>query len=202
MTQVIPDTAAVVGGPEVSTGNEVADYGDSGLMICIGRRRRSALAEVYRRHGGTMHTLAAQVCGTELGEDVVRDVMVALWRDPEAFDAGRSSLRGFLLAQAHARAVEAVRTDAAGRSRTSARVDRGAGVDRAALAGHVGEHAWSVLSALPEHECNAIALAYFCGYSCAELADLVGQPRQIATGQVRSGLVGLGARSSQPDSAR
>jgi len=205
VTQVVPDTsAAILGVAEASTGVEVAHHSDSGLMICIGRRRRSeaALAEVYHRHGGAMHTLAAQVCGSEFGEDVVREVMLALWRDPEGFDASRSSLRGFLLAQAHAGAVEAVRKETAGRSRASASVVRGAGVDRTALSDHVGERAWSVLSALPEHDCSAIALAYFCGYSCAELAGLLGQPQQNARGQMRSGLVGPGAQSSHYDSAR
>ncbi|MDQ6726054.1 MAG: hypothetical protein M3066_07825 [Actinomycetota bacterium] len=48
--------------------------------ICIGRRRccEAALAHVCRRQGGAMHALAAQVCGIEFGEDVVRDVMLAL----------------------------------------------------------------------------------------------------------------------------
>jgi len=173
-------------------------------MICIGRRCRSeaALAEVYRRHGGAMHALAAQVCGSELGEDVVRDVMLALWRDPEGFDAGRASLRGFLLAQAHAHAVELVRKDEARRARASATVFREDGVNSAALAGHVGEHAWSVLSAAPEPDSSAIALAYFCGYSCADLADLTGQTQQVINGRMRSGLVGLGARSPRSDPSR
>jgi len=37
---------------------------------------------------------------------------------------------------------------------------------------------------------------------CAELAGLLGQPQQIATGQMGSGLVGSGAQSSHYDSAR
>jgi len=204
VTQVIPDTAAIVGGTEASADAELAHHSDQGLMICIGRRRRCgpALAEVYRRHGGAMGTLAIQVCGSKLGEDVVREAMLALWRDPDGFDASRASLRGFLLAEAHARAVEAVRKDAAGGSRVLPRVVDGAGVDCPALAGHVGEHAWSMLSELPERDCSAVALAYFCGYSGAELADLLGQPQCVVTRHMRAGLAGLGARSSHNDSLR
>jgi len=205
MTEVIPDTAAAtVGGTEASTATDVAHLSDSGLMICIGRRRSAepALAEVCRRHGGAMHGLAAQICGAELGEDVVHEVMLAVWRNPEAFDAGRSSLRGFLLAQAHARAVEVVREDPARRPCAWATVIRGARVDTAALAGHVGERAWSALSALPEHDCRAIALTYFCGFSCAELAELLGLPEKTITGRVRSGVVGLSGRSAGHDSTQ
>ncbi len=92
-------------------------------VICIGRRRccETALAHVCRQ-GGAMHALAAQVCGTEFGEDVVREAMLALWRDPEGFEAGRYSRRGFLLAQAHA--VEVVHKDALRRRCASATVVR------------------------------------------------------------------------------
>jgi len=44
--------------------------------------------------------------------------------------------------------------------------------------------------------------ADFRSYSRAELAGLRGQPQQIPTGQMRSGLVGPGAQSSHYDSAR
>ncbi len=176
----------------------MAHHSDGGLIICVGRRSEAALAEVYRRHGGAMHALAAQICGAELGEDVVREVLLALWRDPDGFDASRSSLRGLLLAQAHTRAVEVVRNDAAMRAGISATVVRGDRVDTGALAGHVGERAWSALSALPEHERSAIILAYFCGYSCAELAELVGQPQRTVKGWTRAGLVGLSTQAGRP----
>ncbi len=63
MTKIDSDTA---GGADGSKADDcgVAQLGDAGLIVCIGRHRHySALAEVYRRHGGPVPDLAVRVCG-------------------------------------------------------------------------------------------------------------------------------------------
>ncbi len=49
-------------------------------------------------------------------EDVTQEVFLRLWNQPDRFDAARGSLRSFLLAQAHGRAVDAVRSSSSRRS--------------------------------------------------------------------------------------
>jgi len=69
-----------------------------------------ALAELYRRHAGPCLGLARRVLGDRtLGEEVVQEVFVRTWRAPERFDAERGSMRSFLLAQVHGRAVDLLR---------------------------------------------------------------------------------------------
>jgi len=146
-----------------------------------------------------MHGLASRVCGADRGDEIVSEVLLALWRDPERFVADHCSLRGILLQQTHARAVEVARADAPRRAQGAAalirRTRRRRDLETARLATQAGDHGWRRLSTLPDDECNAIALAYLCGYSCGELSELLGHPPDTFARQIRSGLIGLRHRS-------
>src|ERR1700728_4506760 len=84
---------------------------DAQLVTSIGRYSEVALAEVYRRHGGAVFGLARRVLNNASeAEDVTQEVFLRLWNEPDRFDPLRGSLRSFLLAQSHARAVDAIRS--------------------------------------------------------------------------------------------
>ena len=91
---------------------------DGALVIAIGRLRDDALAEVYRRHAGAVYGLARHVLGeSSTAEEVVQEVFLRLWNEPERYDPARGALRSFLLAQAHGRAVDLLRSEGARRAR-------------------------------------------------------------------------------------
>ena len=84
---------------------------DTMLMVALARRDGAALAELYRRHGGSLFCAALRVVSMRpLAEEVVRDVFLQLWRSPECFQPERGSLRAFLLAQCHRSAIDIVRS--------------------------------------------------------------------------------------------
>jgi len=167
---------------------EDAQLSDVGLVIGIGRRRVAALAEVYSRHGGPMYDVAARICGAEPAEEVVRTVLLDLWRAPGRYEPARSSLPGFLLQRAHAAAVELVR-DGSAPSPVTLRPGSGRWtLDRRALATRTGNHAWSLLSTLDADERDTIALAYSCGYSSRDLEELLGEPGATVKERILTGL--------------
>src|SRR4029079_18412619 len=85
---------------------------DAQLVVAIGRFHQDALAEAYRRHAGAAFGLALRILNTRtLAEDVVQEVFLRLWNEPEKFDPERGSLRAFLLAQTHGRSVDLVRAE-------------------------------------------------------------------------------------------
>ena len=85
---------------------------DSVLVLALHRHQQEALAELYRRHGGVLFSLAFRVLrARELAEEVVQDIFVRLWNSPERFEPERGELRPFLLAQAHRRAIDVVRSE-------------------------------------------------------------------------------------------
>jgi RNA polymerase sigma-70 factor (ECF subfamily) len=165
---------------------------DAALVVAIGRYHEPALAETYRRHGGAVRSLVQRVVGSDfLADEVTQDVFLRLWREPEQFDATRSGLRTYLVAIAHHRAVDLVRSEAA----RAAREQRAAPGDGNVY--DVEHHAWDLavaeqvrvaLEGLPEGERDAIQLAYFEGRTYREVAALLGEPEGTVKSRIRAGL--------------
>lgn len=171
----------------------LADSSDAALVVAIGRWHDDAMAEVFRRHGGAVFALAKRVLGdTGRAEEVVQEVFVRLWNQPERFDPERGSLRSFLLAQTHGRAVDMLRSDTARRAREEreARVTAESGYDleREVWDLAVADRVRDAVMSLPEDERRAIELAYFRGRTYREVAVELGAPEGTVKSRIRSGL--------------
>jgi RNA polymerase sigma-70 factor (ECF subfamily) len=87
---------------------------------------RGAFDELYRRYSPTAYGIAYRLTGQRLlAQDVVHDAFLALWRAPEAFDAGRGAFRTFFFSLVHHRAVDTIRRE----ERLRARHDRAANLE-------------------------------------------------------------------------
>jgi RNA polymerase sigma-70 factor (ECF subfamily) len=171
----------------------IDEASDAQLVTSIARYSEVALAEVYRRHGGAVYGLARRVLNNPTeAEDVTQEVFLRLWNEPDRYDATRGSLRSFLLAQSHGRAVDAVRSTNSRRvreARDAMRTAEGAydlqhEVWDLAVADQVG-HA---MGSLPEEERRAIELAYFGGRTYREVATLLDQPEGTIKSRIRNGM--------------
>ena len=112
-----PEGAAVPKSPQMSN-VILREMGDAALVVAIGRWRQDALAEAFRRHAGAVHGLARRVLSDDsLAEEVVQEIFLRLWNSPDRFDPDRGSLRSFLLAHAHGRAVDLLLSDVSRRRR-------------------------------------------------------------------------------------
>ena len=183
----------------MAVGSDVRDVGDAALVVAIGRWREDALAEAYRRHAGAVYALACRVLSDgALAEEVVQEVFLRLWRQPDRFDPDRGSLRAFLLAHAHGRAIDALRSESSRRRREEreARSTAEAGYDleREVWDLAVAERVKDALVRLPAEERRAIELAYFDGHTYREVATLLGQPEGTVKSRIRTGLRRLQVR--------
>ncbi len=172
---------------------QIDELSDARLVTSIARYSEVALAEAYRRHGGAVFGLAKRVLQNAAeAEDVTQEVFLRLWNQPDRFDSARGSLRSFLLAQAHGRAVDAVRSSSSRRAREArdalrtaeASYDMQHGVWDLAVADQVA-HA---MGELPEEERRAIELAYFDGRTYREVAQLLDQPEGTVKSRIRNGM--------------
>jgi RNA polymerase sigma-70 factor (ECF subfamily) len=172
---------------------DIQEVSDAQLVTSIARYSEVALAEVYRRHGGAVFGLARRVLqNTSEAEDVTQEVFLRLWNQPDRFDATRGSLRSFLLAQSHARAVDSVRSLNSRRLREARDARRTANADYdmhhevwdMALADQVA----TALGELPEEERRVIELAYFEGHTYVEVAQLLDQPEGTVKSRIRNGM--------------
>jgi RNA polymerase sigma-70 factor, ECF subfamily len=168
---------------------------DFTLVVAVARRDAVALGELYQRYGGSLFCAALRVLSArDLAEEVVQDVFVRLWRNPERFDAARGALRPFLLAQCHGRAVDIVRAEDARRRREvrdANAVKTQSTVEDDVLDFVVGEKVREAVGSLCQAEREAISLAYFGGHTYREVASLLDIPEGTAKSRIRSGLARL-----------
>ena len=115
-----------------------------------------------------------------------------LWDAPEKFDAGRGTLRSYLLAQGHGRAVDLLRAEGSRRRREEREARRSPEGDfdteDEALGLAVAGHVKGALAGLPAEERRAIELAYFGGHTYREVAALLGHPEGTVKSRIRTGL--------------
>lgn len=166
---------------------------DAVLVVAIVRFSQEALAEVYRRHAGTVFGLARRLLGEQaLAEEVTQEVFLHLWRHPDRFDPERGALRAYLLSVTHARSVDVIRSEGARRRREEREARRAgdapADVEEEALRVVSGGEVRSALRVLPEGERRAIELAYFGGHTYREVAGILGQPEGTVKSRIRAGL--------------
>lgn len=160
------------------------DLADADVLQIAARGNPEALAVLYQRHGAACYRLARQVTANgDLAEDAVQEAFIGMWKSPAAYLPDRGSVRSWLLGLTHHKAVDSVRRETSQQRRQSAQaaqqmLDPPASADPAATA-------WGELRAaevraavgeLPEAQRQALALAYFGGYTQSQIAELTGVP--------------------------
>lgn len=175
------------------TRNTIREATDRELMERLCQRDLDALEVLYDRHQSVALGLACRILHNRNdAEDVLQDVFLTLWRQPERYDPERGTVRGWLLAIVHHRSIDRLR-----RLRTSARfveltpdvVDRNAEDPmNLAIAALGREHVSSALAQLPAEQRQAIELSFLHGRTHVEIAELMNCPLGTVKGRIRIGL--------------
>lgn len=168
---------------------------DKALMACIAHADVRAFETLYDRYSGLVYSLA---CGmlqdAQVAQDVTQDVFLAIWREAEAFDLRRGSLRTWILSLAHHKSVDTVR-----RRRRHAMsplpdaMTDDADVIARAMRSAEGADVRAALGELSHDQRTAIVLAYYGGYTQREIADRLGAPLGTIKTRIRDGLLRLRA---------
>jgi RNA polymerase sigma-70 factor, ECF subfamily len=170
--------------------------GDDALVAAVSGRDHEALSEIYRRYGGAVWSVARHVCRrAELAKEVCQAVFTEFWSHPERFDPAEGALRSWLVAQAHARAVQISRSHGPQRSQhgdsRTEQTPPSAEVEIAVHAQALTDDGRRAIDQLVPDEREALLLAYFGGHTTAETARLLGTVEDTVRNHLRSGLLNL-----------
>ena len=205
---------AAAGTSDAPTRYEGAD--DRALVALVTEGDGGALEALYGRYGRACYGLARRIVVDEqLAQDVVQEVFLTLWRDASRFDATRGGFSTYLLSMTHHKSVDCVRREETVRKRRTSselleeRESTDPRPDDAAWTTMRRDRVRTALGTLPEVQREALALAYFGGYTQREIAGLTSTPlgtvkTRMLTGmrRLRGSLAGLSeAEQNQAEGA-
>jgi RNA polymerase sigma-70 factor (ECF subfamily) len=155
---------------------------------------------VYDEHRRGVHATACRVLNSSAAaQDVVQDVFLRVWRNPQKFDSRRGELGSYLRLMARSRAVDLWREgQASGRAEDrlktvlcydATRPD--AQPDHLALASADRSTVRAALCRLPVPQREALVLAYWGGLTADQIAARAGVPLGTAKSRIRLGLARL-----------
>jgi RNA polymerase sigma-70 factor (ECF subfamily) len=157
-------------------------------------------ARMYDEHHRGVHAAAYRVLGNAAqAQDVMQDVFLRVWRNPQKFDARRGELGSYLRLMARSRAVDLWREgQAAGRASDRLKVvvahdapKADARPDQVALESSDRRAVREALSRLPDPQREALVMAYWGGLTADQIADRSGVPLGTAKSRIRLGLARL-----------
>jgi RNA polymerase sigma-70 factor (ECF subfamily) len=176
----------------------LAHLSDEALVALVARGDESALAELYDRVGRVAYGLALRVLRDErLAEDAVQEGFLAVWRTATAFRAERAKASTWILTLVHRRAVDLVRREERRRAdplddaTAAALASADPEPDEAAWLRFERERVQAALALLPDSQREALELAYYGGFSQAELAERLGVPLGTIKSRMFAGLARL-----------
>ena len=169
---------------------------DGDLAVAVVRRDEDAYTEVCRRHRGAIRSASEVILGCDpASDDVVADVLIAFWVNPELFDPARGMLHGYLTLKARGRSIDLLRSRASRHRRelTDARTERKTAreIDSRLLAEEAGHEIARALALLPASQKLPICLAFYEGMSYTAVARHLQIPEGTVKSRIRAGLRNL-----------
>lgn len=170
---------------------------DEALMRLLREREATALDQLYERHSRSVYSLTYRVLGdAAASEDVLQEIFLKLWRQPEAYDPNRGTLVAWLLSVAHHRAIDVLRRQrtraeqpfpehwAAGQAPADGSVDPAEAVGQLEAASAIRR----ALAQIPAAQRRAIEMAFFQGKTHVEISAELGEPLGTAKTRIRLGM--------------
>ncbi|HEX9130901.1 MAG TPA: sigma-70 family RNA polymerase sigma factor [Ktedonobacteraceae bacterium] len=192
------DTSRIAATSKAGTeGLTTAEPTDEELISAICKGEEYAIELLYERYHRYAYSLAYRILRDPLAaEDIVQDTFLSIWRKAPSYQAQHGSVHGWLQAIVRHRAIDKVRT-AAHRDHQWTPIQVDNEQDPPSEQADVWEQTWqgeqhriirAVLDQIPAEQRMVIELAYFGGYTHAEISDQCHIPLGTVKGRMRLGL--------------
>jgi RNA polymerase sigma-70 factor (ECF subfamily) len=178
--------------------DDLRELADEELMQLVGDGEARAFEVVFDRHGGASFSLAYRICGRRaMAEDAVQEAFLSLWRSGARYESTRGSVRSWVLAVVHHRAIDALRRGMVrdgrdvGEEVIAERVAASDSTECEVLRRDEAHTVHGALATLPPEQRAVIELAYFGGFTHLQIAEMLELPVGTVKGRMRLGLTKL-----------
>ena len=176
---------------------ERADADLDTLLTHVAKGDQAAFEGLYDQLAASVYGLIRKVLrNPSQAEEVTQEVLLEVWRNAAKFDAGRGSATAWVMTLAHRRAIDRVRAEEAATAREQRSAEVPAAIDEVAEtveASMDAERLRGCLAGLTELQRESITLAYYGGYSYAQVAALLDTALGTIKTRIRDGLTRLRA---------
>jgi RNA polymerase sigma-70 factor (ECF subfamily) len=172
---------------------------DYELIQRIAGGDESALAELYDRYGRLVMGVALAVVGDRAtAEEITLDIFLRVWQNAGGYDPALSKVSTWLTRLARNRAIDQLRREAARPMAHSIAFDdaaagarAGGDMDTVVDLALERQRVRAAVASLPADQRQALALAFFQGYTHSEIAGLLDQSLGTVKGRIRGGMARL-----------
>lgn len=172
------------------------DTGDEMRLVArIRAGDQQAMSELYDRYSRIVYAVALRVLqDAAAAEDILQDVFLQLWRNPDAFDASRGNLAAWLAVIARHRSIDRLRKRRPEIDIEDCIVAGGPDLRDETERALLVEKVRTALAEMNPDQRGLLELAFFQGLTHSEIAEKTGQPLGTIKTRIRSGLKYLRAK--------
>src|SRR3984885_3066407 len=165
---------------------------DAGLLVLVQRGDEFAMSTLFDRYSKVVYSVALRVLRDPASaEDVLQEIFMQIWRNPNSFIAARGSLGGWLSVVSRNRSIDALRrkkpTDSGEDVVLASPYNLAVEAERNIMM----EKARTAIHELPLEQRKTLEMAFFDGLTHSEIAEMTGDPLGTVKTRIRSALSSL-----------
>jgi RNA polymerase sigma-70 factor (ECF subfamily) len=165
---------------------------DSVLLGLVQKGDEHAMASIFDRYSKVVYSVALRVLrDPSAAEDVLQEIFMQIWRNPNSFIATRGSLGGWLAVVSRNRSIDALRRKRPTESVEDMQFASSYNLAEEAERNFMMDKARSAIHLLPTEQRKTLEMAFFDGLTHAEIAEMTGDPLGTVKTRIRSALITL-----------
>jgi RNA polymerase sigma-70 factor, ECF subfamily len=165
---------------------------DAVLLGLVQRGDEYAMAALFDRYSKVVYSVALRVLrDPAAAEDVLQEIFMQIWRNPDGFVATRGSLGGWLAVVSRNRSIDALRRKRPMESVDDMSLASNYNLANEAERNSLMEKARAVINLLPVEQRKTLEMAFFDGLTHSEIAEMTGDPLGTVKTRIRSALASL-----------